>query len=1027
MADEPITESETSSGDSDPLAETFDGETNDSAWLDSKVGARGDEWIGSFIGQFEVVRVIGTGGMGNVYEARQTNPHRSVALKIVKSAAASETTLQRFELESEMLARLQHPGIAQVYESGHQVHDGKPLPFFVMEYVAGSKSITDYADEEELDIQGRLDLFSLVCEAVQYGHGRGVIHRDLKPSNLLVSLAGRPKVIDFGVALFSDSEEDETTMTIDGRFVGTLQWASPEQCGDDPHDVDVRTDVYSLGVVLYQLLLKQLPYDLKGVPVFKAPEIIRDTPPVKPRSINAHVPIELEFILLKSLAKDRENRYASVADFSADIQRYISNEPIQAEPPSTISLIRLYARRNSLKFQAGLVAIGAILLGIGGLLWGYIEAEVGQKELQEALKIKNETLLFAQQNAYAARLGTAQVAMSSGSWSMASEQLSTIKEKQRGWEWDYLKAEADQSVLQWGIGDNPTTIQAFHSGDKVVVAAEDGRTLILDEIQGSSEDMYLPSKVLTIALTSDDEEILLGTDDGQIGTLNLSENTLTMKQTGLPAVYCSVILQGNRLLTGHADGSVRLWSSSGSFIKTVAQFDNLVMSLDWDETLQLAGVGLVDGDVYLLSLEEEWQLLIGKHDENIFGVHFANHQFLTSAGGNAVKIWDVEKKEHIASLTSHHGAPVDIAVVGKFLVIAHESGVLTTWSIADQKQVDTLRGHEGMVWGVENLDDQRAASVGKDGKVRWWEIGYPPSTTIQVKSKLPATDIAFIDHEQVAILSHVSSNLQIVNVSTGQSHNIPTPSYEKLTVVEVIDNSGMVVTGDLSGTIRIWDIAKQTAGKSVGTLESEVMSIAVSDDGQFVAAGSVDGTVRVWNLATSDQIFSKIISGSLILDVDFSPNIAMLFISASGKEVSAIELVSGKQVWVSEAIGPDVFAMEINSKNGTLVTATSQGYIQILDIENGDVMATAKSNDGSLRDIAVMPDGNRLMLTTRVGALHVWNLANLGKILSLPVANELDEMAISPDGTRIAICSASPIVHILDSVSRGERIKEQRK
>jgi WD40 repeat protein len=205
------------------------------------------------------------------------------------------------------------------------------------------------------------------------------------------------------------------------------------------------------------------------------------------------------------------------------------------------------------------------------------------------------------------------------------------------------------------------------------------------------------------------------------------------------------------------------------------------------------------------------------------------------------------------------------------------------------------------------------------------------------------------------------------------------------------------------------------------------MSIAVSDDGQFVAAGSVDGTVRVWNLATSDQIFSKIISGSLILDVDFSPNIAMLFISASGKEVSAIELVSGKQVWVSEAIGPDVFAMEINSKNGTLVTATSQGYIQILDIENGDVMATAKSNDGSLRDIAVMPDGNRLMLTTRVGALHVWNLANLGKILSLPVANELDEMAISPDGTRIAICSASPIVHILDSVSRGERIKEQRK
>ena len=240
---------------------------------------RADEWIGRRIGEFEIVRIIGIGGMGNVYEAKQMHPHRSVALKIIKSAAASQATLNRFELESELLARLQHPGIAQVYESGHQIQDDVLLPYFVMEYVPGSRSITEYAQPEHLSRPGRLALFLRVCDAVQYGHGRGVIHRDLKPSNILITSSGRPKVIDFGVALMAGTEEVDTTITVEGRFVGTLQWSSPEQCGDDPRDVDVRTDVYSLGMLLYQLMTRKLPYDLKGVPIYRAPLVIRETKP----------------------------------------------------------------------------------------------------------------------------------------------------------------------------------------------------------------------------------------------------------------------------------------------------------------------------------------------------------------------------------------------------------------------------------------------------------------------------------------------------------------------------------------------------------------------------------------------------------------------------------------------------------------------------------------------------------------------------------------------------------------------------
>ena len=313
------------------------------------------------IGRYRIVGVLGEGGMGIVYEAEQEQPRRSVALKIIKPGFATPERLWRFEHESKALGRLQHPGIAQIYEASTADTGFGRQPYFAMELIRG-QSLPAYARAHQLDTRQRLALTAKVCDAVQHAHQRGLIHRDLKPGNILVDETGQPKILDFGVARVTESDAQATRQTDVGQIVGTLAYMSPEQVLGDPQEVDTRSDVYSLGVILYELLSGRLPYDVSHKHLHDAVQRIREEDPTSLSSISRNYRGDIENIVGKALEKDKARRYESAADLAADIQRYLKDEPIAARPRSAGYQLRKFAKRHR-ALVAGVAAVFVVLAG----------------------------------------------------------------------------------------------------------------------------------------------------------------------------------------------------------------------------------------------------------------------------------------------------------------------------------------------------------------------------------------------------------------------------------------------------------------------------------------------------------------------------------------------------------------------------------------------------------------------------------------------------------------------------------------
>jgi tetratricopeptide (TPR) repeat protein/tRNA A-37 threonylcarbamoyl transferase component Bud32 len=454
------------------------------------------KWCGRLVGQFRIMRVIGSGGSGVVYEAEQSRPRRTVAVKLLRSRFASMSALRRFEYEPEVLARLRHPSIAQVFDAGVVDDESTPTPYYAMEFVPGAQTITDYVATHRPARSARLGLFLRASDAVQHGHQRGVVHRDLKPANILIATeepeeqlatgSGEPglpspKIIDFGIAQVT-SPDTAAAMRPDAvALAGTLAYMSPEQRRGAPDEIDVRSDVYALGVVLYELICGELPHPSNGQPIDRLVQTLAQAEPRPPSEIVGDIPPDLEAILLKAIAPDADERYQSVAELAGDIRAFMQHRPVSARPAGPLRGVGLYARRNR-TLAAG------VFLALLGLMGGSAAATVwAVQATRSAAVAERETRRAERINSFLHSIIASADPYASGGEVSVREMLDAAERRVR------LELQDDPRTLAsvlTAIGSAFTSIGRFEHADRIL-----GEAYLLS-IETSGEESVATAEAL---------------------------------------------------------------------------------------------------------------------------------------------------------------------------------------------------------------------------------------------------------------------------------------------------------------------------------------------------------------------------------------------------------------------------------------------------------------------------------------------------------------------------------------------------
>ncbi len=898
----------------------------------------GGERIGDRIGPYEILEELGEGGMGSVFLARQSEPvQRRVALKIIKLGMRSPEVVARFEAERQALARMSHVGIASVFDAGTT---SLGRPYFAMEWVNG-KPVTQHCDEHRLSVRDRLRIFVEVCRAIHHAHQKGIIHRDVKPSNVLVvSLEGRavPKVIDFGIAKATQEPLTEHgDLTGVRQLIGTPAYMSPEQAGLHQRDVDTRTDIYSLGVLLYELLTGGTPLeasslDEEGLASFH--RRLEEVPPEPPSRRIASLPGseaadiaarrssepvrlerslrgDLDWIVLRCLEAERARRYGSAAELARDVENHLDCLPVLAGPPSASYRFRKFVRRNQ---TAVGVAVASVLLLVAVTVF-FVRALQERSERAEAALA--DSLL--ERGRTAALLGNQAVA----------EKLI----------WPQFLRDPESSAAYWALwecysqqpclassrlqGTNTWTVCSSVSIDGPLVAVAAGEAGVhLVDTTGASDERHLEvdgTEVLSVGLRLATNLVAAGCEDGSVhvGSLDSSEPLRALHRADAhedPVRVLEPSATNEWLFTATQEGALRVWDTASGEALASLETGEPISSLGASPTGRWLAVGTLEGSVQL------WEL---------------------SEVGVPTLFWRSEDghRDHVRRLTFEPS--------GSVLLSASRDQSLMRWDLSTGARLG--RFGIGKNYNVEFAPGgELAASIGLTLELR------DPETLESLRSiGVPGYRLGFRDDETIVVANPVRFN--VFEVEPHLCRRSARAFEEIAYAIEASPDGSLLAVGSTGGAVHLWDRESLTHAGSLVDRGAQVDAVRFHPSGSQLAAASLDGAVRCWDVRSRELLWQSTGFAESGTALSFSPD--------------------GEQVWVG---GMD--------------------RLTLLRARDGHLLAKVALGDTEIVGLSFSPDGASVAVSLRTHRIVVVDAATLEPLADLRTAAAVWDLDFDAQG-----------------------------